>query len=267
MQESYMKKEWKRKMIKIKNVDAFEYIEEINKNSVDLIILDPNYQDWDSFLDRGLIEKSMEILKDSGNILCFTKQPFDYNLRVYINKWFRREIVWTFENGGAWCSPKMPLISTQKIYWITKTDNFFFNPRTGEDYNGNTKDFKRSIKVFEGFCEEGHNFIKSEEGTWIRDHLHYNKPNSGNIPAKPEKLIQIFLRCFCPENGTVLDLFSGSGIIPLICNRMNLNCYASELDSERCKNIEILLANTGAVKNPKSKELMEQISIFDYEEN
>lgn len=254
-------------MIEIKNIDAFEYIKEIPYQSADLIILDPNYQDWDSFLERGLIEKSMEILKDSGNILCFTKQPFDYNLRVYINKWFRREIVWTFENGGAWCSPKMPLISTQKIYWITKGKGFFFNPRTGEDYSKSTKDFKRSTKVFEGFCEEGRDFVKSEEGVWIRDHLHYNKPNSGDIPAKPDKLIKILLKCFCPENGMVIDFFSGSGIIPKLCKQMSLNCKASELDSERCTNImENLNLAADYMNHPtesKQTDILGQLTIFD----
>ena len=224
-------------MIEIKNLDAFEYIKQIEDASIDLIVLDPNYQDWDEFLQRGLFEKCLEKLKPSGNILCFTKQPFDYNLRVYINKWFRREIVWTFENGGAWISPKMPLVSAQKIYWCVKSKDFYFNPRTGIDYSTHTKNFKRKEKVWEGFYQEGRNFTKSEEGVWLRDHLHYNKPNSGAIPAKPEELMRIFIKCFCPSDGYVLDLFSGSGIIPIICKENNLNCFACELEKERCNEI------------------------------
>lgn len=254
-------------MIEVKNMDAFEYINEVPENSIDLIFLDPNYQDWDDFLHKGLIEKCMRVLSDSGNILCFTKQPFDFNLRTYIDKWFRREIVWTFENGGAWCSPKMPLISTQKIYWITKGKDFFFNPRTGESYSDSTKDFKRSVKVFEGFNEEGRQFVKSDDGTWLRDHLHYNKPNCGDIPAKPDKLIQIFIKCFCPENGTVLDMFSGSGIVPKLCQQMGISCRACELDSERCISIQNSLNIPSDVKPQDlemKKELLYQTTIFDF---
>ena len=247
-------------MTEIKNIDAFEYLKEIEDESIDLIILDPNYQDWDRFLENELIEKSLSKLKKSGNILCFTKQPFDYNLRVYVDKWFRREIVWTFENGGAWISPKMPLISAQKIYWLIKSNDFYFNPRTGIEYSKHTKDFKRKNKVWEGFDQEGKEFTKSEEGVWLRDHLHYNKPNSGAIPAKPEELIRIFIKCFCPPNGYVLDLFSGSGIVPEICTQNDINCRACELDKARCDSIIEKINN---LKKEEAKESPINMSLMD----
>ena len=243
-------------MIEVKNLDAFDYLKQIADESIDLIILDPDYQNWDDFLKRELIEQCLQKLKPSGNILCFTKQPFDFNLRNYINKWFRREIVWTFENGGAWISPKMPLVSSQKIYWLIKSKEFYFNPRTGIDYSEHTKNFKRKEKVWEGFNQEGREFTKSEEGVWLRDHLHYNKPNCGSIPAKPEELMKIFLKCFCPKDGIVLDLFSGSGIIPILCNQNNISCKATELSTERYNKILEAL-NTKTISEEK------QVSIFD----
>ena len=63
-------------MNKIYNKDAFELLTEIQKGSVDLVILDPNYQDWDNLLDRGLLELALDCIKESGNVICFTKQPF-----------------------------------------------------------------------------------------------------------------------------------------------------------------------------------------------
>lgn len=132
----------------------------------------------------------------------------------------------------------MPLVSFQKIYWLTKTEEFFFNPRTGIGYSQNTKDFKRANKVFGGYNEEGKQFVKSEQGVWIRDHLHYNKPNCGEIPQKPIELIKIFIKCFCPPRGNVLDLFSGSGIVPLIADEMGNDYYASEKDAQRYEDIK-----------------------------
>lgn len=85
-------------MGEIKNIDAIEYIEEF-EDSIDLIILDPDYQDWKKMIKARLIEKCVRALKDTGNILCFTKQPFDYDLRIAVNPWFRREIIWSFDNG------------------------------------------------------------------------------------------------------------------------------------------------------------------------
>ena len=111
--------------MEILNGDALQLME-ASGNAYDLIILDPDYQDWGYMIENGLIEKALELLNPDGNILLFTKQPFDYNLRIKINPWFRREIVWTFENGGAWVSKKMPLVSTQKIYWMVKSNDFYF---------------------------------------------------------------------------------------------------------------------------------------------
>lgn len=247
--------------------DALSYIDSFDDNFFDFIILDPDYQDWNNLIANGIIEKSMNKLKSSGNILCFTKQPFDYQLRIAIDKYFRREIVWTFENGGAWCSPKMPLVSTQKIYWIVKSKDFYFNPRTGIEYSKNTRDFKRTKKVWQGFEADGKDFVKSDDGIWLRDHLHYNKPNCGSIPAKPKELIQIFLRCFCPSNGIVLDAFTGSGIVPLLCDEMDLHSYACDIDKERVENIinGNVYKKTKDIKREKNKRQdLFQMNLFDY---
>ena len=218
-------------MNKILNIDAFELLFGMEDNSIDLIILDPNYQDWDVFCAKGLIVESQRVLKQTGNILCFTKQPFDFNLRNEVNDVFRREIVWTFTNGGAWVSNRMPLVSHQKIYHLALDSKLsYFNERTGVDYSKNTKDFKRSEKVFEGYKEEGNEFIKSKEGIWLRDHLHFNKPHTGKIPSKPKELYDILIRCYCPKNGIVLEPFSGSGNFAKSCIDQSKNFIGSEID-------------------------------------
>lgn len=223
--------------MEIVKMDALDYLETFHDESFDLIILDPDYQDWKNMLKRGIVDISIKKLKKSGNIICFTKKPFDYDLRVAVNPYFRREIVWTFENGGAWCSPKMPLVSTQKLYWLVKDKDFYFNPRTGIPYNEKTKDFKRNKKVFGDYAADGREFKKSEEGIWLRDHLHYNKPMCGKIPAKPAELIRILIRCFSPDDGNVCDPFTGSGIIALTAEEMNRNAFACDIDEERVMSI------------------------------
>lgn len=216
--------------------DALELIKDVEDESIDLVILDPNYQDWGKLCEKGLISESKRVLKNTGNIICFTKQPFDYNLRIEVNDIFRREFIWSFTNGGAWISKKMPLVSFQKIYWLIKSKDFYINVRTGMDYNKSTRSMKRKNKVFENYNEEGKFFEKSIEGTWIRDHYHFNKPNKGNIPAKPEELINILIKCFSPENGIVLDPFFGSGITGSVCNKLNRKFIAFENDINKINN-------------------------------
>lgn len=218
------------KDIELWHGDCLEELPLIDDESVDLVILDPNYQDWERLCEQGIICQAVRVLKPTGNIICFTKQPFDFELRNEINYMFRREIVWTFTNGGAWVSNKMPLVSFQKIYWATPNKNFYFNPRTGLSYSNKTRDFKRSKKVFEGYCEEGKDFSKSDDGVWIRDHLHFNKPHCGKLPQKPYELIEILVKCFCPIGGIVLDPFMGSGTTGVSCVNTNRRFVGIELD-------------------------------------
>jgi site-specific DNA-methyltransferase (adenine-specific) len=218
--------------------DAMELITELDDHSIDLTILDPDYQDWDRLCEEGLICQAVRVTKITGNIICFTKQPFDYNLRNEVDHIFRREIIWSFSNGGAWVSKRMPLVSFQKIFWLTLSKEFYINVRTGLYYNEGTKSMKRSSKVFGDYKAEGKEFEKSEDGTWIRDHYHYNKPHCGKIPAKPKELMQIFIKCFCPENGIVLDPFFGSGITGEVCNETNRNFIGFEINNERVLNAE-----------------------------
>jgi site-specific DNA-methyltransferase (adenine-specific) len=213
--------------------DAMELITELDDHSIDLTILDPDYQDWDKLCKEGLICQAVRVTKLTGNIICFTKQPFDYNLRNEVNHIFRREIIWSFSNGGAWVSKRMPLVSFQKIFWLTLTKDFYIDVRTGLDYNESTKSMKRSSKVFGDYKTEGKEFEKSDEGTWIRDHYHFNKPHTGKIPAKPYELMKIFIKCFCPENGIVLDPFFGSGITGNVCKEIKRNFIAFEKEKER----------------------------------
>lgn len=218
---------------KIYNIDAFELLFQMDDNSVDLIILDPNYQDWDKFCSDGLIVQAVRTLKESGNILCFTKQPFDFELRNEINHIFRREFVWSFTNGGAWVSNRMPLVSHQKIYnCVLNKKESYFNERTNISYSKNTNNFKRKTKVFEGYEEEGKEFEKNENGVWIRDHLHFNKPQTGKIPSKPKDLYNVLINCFCPVGGLVVEPFSGSGNFAISCIKQNKKFIGSELNKK-----------------------------------
>lgn len=53
------------------------------------------------------------------------------------------------------------------------------------------------------------------------------------IPAKPDELIQILIKCFCQENGLILDAFFGSGVTGRIAKRMNRNFIGFELNENR----------------------------------
>lgn len=213
-------------------MDAFDGISNVKDRSIDLCILDPNYQDWSKFIKNGLIELVMQKVKRNGSVLAFTRQPFDYELSVKIRPYHRRTIIWSFKNGGAWVSKTLPLVSFQSIYWFSEDSKPYINVRTGIPYSKNTKSFKRTKKVFGDWEKEGKSFAPSEGGAWIRDHYHFNKPHTGKIPSKPIELADIFLNCFCPEGGMILDPFAGSGVFCKSAKNKNRNYIAFDSDKD-----------------------------------
>lgn len=229
--------------IRIFTGDAKQIIRTLPENHFDLIILDPDYNDWSELIAEDFIEHALSALKDSGNIICFTKQPFDFELRVACHDYLRRQFIWSFSNGGAWVSNRMPLVSFQMIYWLTKSDEFFFNPRTGIPYSTSTKSFKRTNKVFGDYKEEGRQFQMSPEGTWIRDHYHYDKPTKGNRFEKPMELLSVFIKCLCPERGMILDPFCGSGATGVVAAQQNKDWIGYEINPERARNAQISIDN------------------------
>ena len=213
--------------------DSQTAITNMESDTYDLTILDPDYQDWEHLCSQGFIEEAIRVTKPTGNVICFTKQPFDLSLRNYVEPWFRREIIWSFTNGGAWVSNKMPLVSHQKIYWLVKSKDFYIDVRTGIEYPEGTKSSNRSTKQFGGWKGQGKPFIKSEDGTWIRDHYQFSKPKTGAIPSKPEELIKIMVKCFSPLNGLVFDPFWGSGTTGKACEQLARNAFGIDIKQER----------------------------------
>lgn len=221
--------------------DSTIIVDKLAPRSVDLVMLDPDYNTYDTLIESGFIDKLVSLLTPNGNVLAFTKQPFDLALRNKIASQFRREFIWSFTNGGAWVSNKMPLVSHQKIIWFTPNKEFYFEPRTGLEYSNLTRSFKRSTKVFRDSISDGQMFEPSDDGTWIRDHYHYNKPIGTRVFSKPVELISTLVKCFCPTDGYVFDPFMGSGVTGVVCADQQKNYLGVDLDDESVTsyNIEI----------------------------
>lgn len=96
-------------------------------------------------------------------------------------------------------------------------------------------------------------------------------PNTGyrkaHFAVYPEILPEICIKAGCPEGGTVLDPFAGTGTTAVVANRLGMDCILIELNPEYA---ELAKQRIEEAKNPKSKRRSvlfttdEQMSIFDY---
>lgn len=241
----------------IRKRDAIETLNKLKDGSADLILLDPFYNEWDEWLEKGIIELAMTKLKESGNLLCFTAQPFDFNLRVHLQESFRREIIWHMPKRPKWVSNQLPLVTHQKIYWAVKTKGEnFFQPRTGLDYSLHTVTGNKGNMVFRDYKGKLRPFEKHEDGIWMNDVQVFDKPhNEKREGAKPLELMEVLIRCLCPIEGKIVDPFAGSGVVCYACQNLGItDCIATDIDFEMLrevkKDIGFLQGFMGFTANP-----------------
>lgn len=199
--------------LQLKKQDVMELLKGVEDETVDLIVLDPYYNDWDKMLKRGILEECFRCLKSSGNLLCFTQQPFDYELRKTGEKNFRREIIWNYAKRPKWVSKNLPLVYHHKILWFVKSKKeHYFDCRSGMDYSEKTQFGNKGYMVFEGYKEKLSTYSKHPEGVWLPDVLTFDKPHKTTYQGqKPQELMEVLLKCFSPEAGVVIDPFIGYG--------------------------------------------------------
>lgn len=205
--------------------DSLEVLPQIPSESVDLVVADPPYnlgkdygnnhdiKGFEEYLDfsKKWLTEAHRILKPTGTIYVFMGFRFisylynilDRDLGMHFSNW----IVWHYTQGMGkkrGFSPRHDDILT-----FTKSQNFFFD--------------LDAIRVPQKFYRDRNNMRGANPGdVWQFSHVHYCNENRQNHPTqKPEGLIERMILASCPEDGTVLDPFVGSGTTLRVCQQLN----------------------------------------------
>jgi site-specific DNA-methyltransferase (adenine-specific) len=223
--------------------DYKKFLSRIDKDSIDLICIDPpyeiNYTAWDSkILDWDFLFRLFyKILRSSGNLIIFNGWSNVIDL-IRINYLFKLEnwIIWDRVKGrGA----KRNFTSTREdILWFTKSDKYTFN-----------KEFSNIPKKTKGMGLKNGQLNRSLSNVWtdISPVAPMSKQYNGYPTQKPIELMRRIVRIFSNPDDLVLDCFMGSGSTIEACileNRKYLGCdnnkKAHKICFERIKNINIL---------------------------
>lgn len=113
---------------KVVKDDCVSYLNNLEDQFVDLIVIDPPYNElplsWDNFSSWNEIALLFnKVLKDSGQIYIFGKQPMLSEILFTFKDFFdfRFEYVWS-KNRGTWSSNYLPL-KTHELIWCFKKEN------------------------------------------------------------------------------------------------------------------------------------------------
>lgn len=211
------------------NQDCFEFLKNINDNTVDLALIDPpylisknitfekglkafqmslDYGEWDKeFKDFDvLIKKIYRVLKKNSWIICF------YDI------WKLSELKNIFDNTGFKQIRFLEWLKTNPVP-VNKRFNYLSNAR--EIMLSALKQGGTKIQTFNSDYDNG---IYRYPICHEKDRFHPTQ--------KPIKLIEEIILKHTNENDLVLDCFSGSGTTMIACKNTNRNFIGCEISKE-----------------------------------
>lgn len=226
--------------IELYHGDCLETMDTLNKLGVkvDSVITDMPYGTtackWDSVIPLSIMWECInKLVKDTGNIVLFSKQPFTTALNNSNLSMFRYELIWCKQQAtNPLCAKKriMPIhenisifykkfgtYNPQMVYGKSNYNGFKGDKSIGEVY-GNNKSIHRN-------CQDGSRYPTSV--------LYYNNVRKAFHPTqKPLGLMEYLVRTYTNESDTVLDFTMGSGTTGVACKKLNRNFIGIELDNE-----------------------------------
>ena len=242
---------------KLYNLDAFDFLKELETESVDLIFADPPYNikkaQWDSFPSQEkYVEWSMEWIKESKRVLKKTGSLFICGFSEILAdiKWaaspyFKgcKWLVWFYRNkanlGNDWGR------SHESILHFRKSKKFVFNiDNVRIPYNKHTLKYPNRTQANTSQYSNGNG--KSYD--WSPNPLGAKPKDVFEIPTisnsswekydhktqKPVELLSKIILSTTNEKNLVVDPFGGTGTTYAVAEAYQRKWLGSELNKDYC---------------------------------
>lgn len=211
------------KHYKLYNTDAFEILESLEDNSVDLVLNDPPYGttsiEWDKILDFNQMWKEVKrVLKPNKNVLLFGSQPFSSKVILSNEEWFKYELIWNKNKCG---SPGLAKYRPQKVHeniLVFADGTGVYNPimEEGEPYTRYNPDGYGSGKNDHGYGFGKNNTGHTNSGTrYPKSIIHasrnFSAQQTTHPTQKPTNLLSWLIMTYSDRGDVVLDFTMGTG--------------------------------------------------------
>ena len=221
------------------NGDCLEIMPTLEKDSVDLVVVDLPFGqtacNWDSIIDMDKMWVELKrICKSNATLVFFTTTKFGYKLIASNEKWFRYDLVFQKSNAvGYMAANKCPLRSHEMIYVFGKPSggSKTYNPQKteGKPYFREGYKYKKGPDVY-GQLGKAYN----ENKTGDRHPLSIQKFNHDkeklHRTQKPVEACEWLIKSYSNEGDTVLDFTMGSGSTGVACKNTNRKFIGIEMD-------------------------------------
>jgi site-specific DNA-methyltransferase (adenine-specific) len=235
----------------IYNFDCIDFLKKINKESIDLAIIDPPYNilnvKWDYFENRekffkftfNWIDNLIPTLKSNASLYIFNT-PFNsaFILQYLISKnlKFQNWITWDKRDGFN-ASKRKYVTAQETILFFTKGNNYTFNYNDIRIPYQSTERINHAKK--KGILKNGKRWFPNPKGKlcteiWhISSERHKQKINGKvqklfHCTQKPIDLIERIVKASSNKNDVILDCFVGSGTTALACLKLDRNFLCND---------------------------------------
>jgi DNA modification methylase len=203
--------------------------------------------------NKANVNKDFGILPDK----CLAQIPSRFSIEMTNRGWIlRNEIIWYKPN----CMPSSVkdrfTVDFEKIFFFVKNKKYVFETQY-EEYHCSDKALKAPIGGQKHSKDKKSNFNPTYSGNIMTIGKGRNKRCVWRITTKPykeahfavfpEDLVETPIKAGCPESGTVLDPFCGSGTTGVVAKKLNREFIGIELNPEYIKLAEKRIANTGGM--------------------
>lgn len=245
-------------MIELYHGNCLEVLPTLEAGSVDCVVTSPPYAEQRKGLYDGVpehlypqwtvlwMDALKSALKPQGSVLINIRehvkdgQISDYVLRTRLALraagWIEcDELIWVKLNSPPVGHNGRPRRSWERILWFSQSTSAWCDPKA----NGVPPVYQEKRPLGRGnvggWLHAGHKEIVQEIAR-CRDYVEIGiGENSGNVEhpaAYPISFAEWMIKLVCPDGGTVLEPFAGSGTTAIAAYKLGRGCVAIEKDPE-----------------------------------
>ncbi|OPX27495.1 MAG: site-specific DNA-methyltransferase [Campylobacteraceae bacterium 4484_166] len=252
---------------KIYNLDVFDFFDNVDNASIDLIVTDPPYNlkkaKWDTFKSNesffnwtyDWIDKAIDKLKPNGSLYIFNtpfNSSFIFQYLLSRGMVFQNWITWDKRDGMGAAKRKFSN-GQETILFFTKSKNHTFNfDDIRVPYDSTNRIAHAAQK---GILKNGKRWYPNEKGKLCGEVWHFSSQRHKekingktmklpHLTPKPHDMIERIIKASSNKNDIVMDCFMGSGTTAIVAKKLDrvyIGCEKDEtyynLSLERLTNL------------------------------
>ena len=237
---------------KIHNMDAFDMLKQIEDDSVDLFIADPDYNvgikynnksyktSFDNYISSyiSLASEAHRVLKETGNAVFINYDKNNSYLRVmYLDRAFHEvaNYVWAYPTNTGFSPNKLTTAHRSILHARKSKDSRMYKDQIAEDYQNPTD--KRIRKLMKS-GSRGRMPYSWRITNQVKN-VSKSKSNIAHHPCViPDDITALFIKGMTAPKDIVVIPYAGSGSELMVAKLLGRNFISSEIDGDYCERIE-----------------------------